>query len=320
MSPRRRQPEYFGGTKRPPPEHGIKLHKAGTTWWGERWIAALESVLRGDSGRLARGRTYARAGRTHDLTVQQGTVHARVTGSRAEPYQVTLALTKLPDETWARAVEGMAQRAQFAAELLASEMPRAIDEVFLALGSSLFPRVRADLSTTCSCPDWGDPCKHVAATHYVLGEALDRDPFLLFELRGRTKERVLAELRSARSGSGATPAAIDGSAPDAGAPHVSFEELRSRAYDGPLSALPDLHFSFEPPPVHGAVLRQLGTPAAWSSSLSPAETLLPIVQRAAASARELALKESAKAPEDAAADPGPRAGEGRSAAGAKKRR
>src|SRR6185503_13205308 len=54
--------------------------------------------------------------------------------------------------------------------------------------------------TSCSCPDWGDPCKHVAATHYVLGEALDRDPFLLFELRGRTKRQVMDALRAARSG------------------------------------------------------------------------------------------------------------------------
>ena len=52
--------------KKPPPERGIRMKKAGTTWWGQRWIEALESVLRGDAGRLARGRTYARAGRTHD--------------------------------------------------------------------------------------------------------------------------------------------------------------------------------------------------------------------------------------------------------------
>ena len=85
-------------------------------------------------------------------------------------------------------------------ELLAGQMPQAIDEVFVEAGVSLFPKQRADLKTRCSCPDWGDPCKHVAATHYVLGEAFDRDPFLLFELRGRTKHEVLSALRSARGG------------------------------------------------------------------------------------------------------------------------
>jgi uncharacterized Zn finger protein len=82
-------------------------------------------------------------------------------------------------------------------------MPQAIDEVFVAAGVSLFPKQRADLRTSCSCPDWGDPCKHVAATHYVLGDALDRDPFLLFELRGRTKDQVLDALRAARGGADA---------------------------------------------------------------------------------------------------------------------
>jgi uncharacterized Zn finger protein len=70
-------------------------------------------------------------------------------------------------------------------------MPREIDQAFAP--ASLFPR-RA-LETDCSCPDWANPCKHVAATHYVLGEAFDKDPFLLFELRGRSKEAVLQSLR-----------------------------------------------------------------------------------------------------------------------------
>ncbi|MET0384785.1 MAG: SWIM zinc finger family protein, partial [Polyangiales bacterium] len=191
------------GPKKPPPEHGIKMKKAGTTWWGQRWIDALVQVLGGDGGRLSRGRTYARAGRTHDLTVAGGEVTAKVTGSRATPYAVTITLPLLDDTSWQAAIAGMVAQAQFAAALLGGEMPQDIDAVFQAAGSSLFPRERRDLKTSCSCPDWGDPCKHVAATHYVLGEALDRDPFLLFELRGRTKQQVLEALRAARSGSAA---------------------------------------------------------------------------------------------------------------------
>ncbi len=45
--------------KKPPSAHGIKTKKAGTTWWGKRWIEVLEHVLLVDSGRLARGQTYA---------------------------------------------------------------------------------------------------------------------------------------------------------------------------------------------------------------------------------------------------------------------
>jgi uncharacterized Zn finger protein len=157
------------GPKKPPPEHGIKVNKAGTTWWGQRWIEALQSVLGADSGRLSRGKSYARAGRTHDLSVTQGKVTAHVTGSRETPYAVEIRLSQLSDDEWRTSIEQMAEKAQFAAELLAGEMPRGIDEAFRAAGTSLFPQKRADLATDCSCPDRGDPCKNYAATHYVHG-------------------------------------------------------------------------------------------------------------------------------------------------------
>jgi uncharacterized Zn finger protein len=162
-------------------------------------------------------------------------------------------------------------------------MPQDIDEVFQAASVSLFPKQRSDLDTECSCPDWGDPCKHVAAAHYVLGEALDRDPFLLFELRGKTKEQVLAALRIAR-GADSEP-----NASDAETPSVTLEQLRAEDYDRPTAALPALDFSFDETQHHAAVLQQLGAPAAWSGEQSPADILAPLVRAAAESARRLAL-------------------------------
>lgn len=312
MSFWRRKPRP--AARKPPPEHGIRLKKAGTTWWGQRWIEALEHVLLGDAARLARGRTYARAGRTHDLVVKGGKVTAKVTGSRATPYKITIALTELEASAWARAIEGLAQKAQFSAELLAGQMPQAIDEVFLEAGASLFPTQRADLATSCSCPDWGDPCKHVAATHYVLGEALDRDPFLLFELRGRTKEQVLAALRLARGGSSEPAAASPPTAKKRGKPKatpttdtgtetgtetdvptVQLGKLEAGSYDEPRQPLPAMHFAFDQPFTHGAVLRQLGAPATWEGQASPAEILAPLVRAAADTARRLAMAEPAEA-------------------------
>jgi uncharacterized Zn finger protein len=273
------------------------MKKAGTTWWGQRWIEALENVLRGDSARLARGRTYARAGRTHDLVVKGGKVTAKVTGSRATPYKITIELTELSAPAWKKAIDGLAKKAQFSAELLAGQMPQAIDEVFVEAGVSLFPKQRADLKTSCSCPDWGDPCKHVAATHYVLGEALDRDPFLLFELRGRTKEQVLDALRAARGGVGETPANKAGKSKAAPAdatidvPTVKLGKLKAAEYDKPREPLPALRFSFDEPVAHGAVLRQLGAPTAWESDASPADVLAPLVRAAAETARRIAMAE-----------------------------
>lgn len=272
--------------KQPPPTHGIKIKKAGTTWWGQRWLGALREVLRGQPGRLERGKTYARAGRTHDLRVESGKITALVTGSRRTPYEVRMELSPIESSVWDAAIAAMAKKAQFSAELLAGQMPVEIDEVFLPLGASLFPRERAELKTECSCPDWGDPCKHVAATHYVLGEALDRDPFLLFELRGRAKDAVLAALRRARV---ATAPLDEAPAAEAAAPKVTLSNLAPADYDKPRAPLPALQFSFDEPFEHGALLQQLGAPPSWSGEQSPAEALAPVVRAAADNARRLAL-------------------------------
>lgn len=290
---------YKPAPKKPPPERGIRMKKAGTTWWGQRWISALEEVLRGDSGRLSRGRTYARAGRTHDLEVKDGKVTAKVTGSRSTPYKVTIELTQLGEAAWKKAIAAMAEKAQFSAALLAGKMPQAIDEAFIEGGVRLFPKQRADLKTSCSCPDWGDPCKHVAATHYVLGEALDGDPFLLFELRGKSKEQVLDALRAARGagdeaapkkGAKAKKSASATAAPEV--PTVTLGKVKAADYDRPRDAMPSMHFTFEAPVAHGAMLRQLGAPSAWTSEASPADVLAPLVRAAAETARRIAMTEA----------------------------
>jgi uncharacterized Zn finger protein len=281
----------LGGPKKPPPEHGIRMKKAGTTWWGQRWIEALQSVLSGDAGRLARGRTYARAGRTHDLVVKGGLVTAKVTGSRDEPYEIRIELGVLSDDIWRKALEAMAAKAEFAAELLQGQMPKDIDEAFKAAKSSLFPRRRSELVATCSCPDWGDPCKHVAATHYVLGEAFDVDPFLLFELRGRSKKAVLEALRQARSGEiGPTESGREALEPagEGAVASVEFGKVKIADYDRPREPLPVLSFSFDEQTGQGALLRQLGAPTTWRAAAPPADTLAPILRAAADRARRLA--------------------------------
>ena len=294
MSPRDRPRFYGSSIKQRPPDHGIRMKKAGITWWGQRWIEALEHVLRGDAGRLSRGRTYARAGRAHDLVVAGGKVTARVTGSRREPYTVQIELSQFSENSWTRAIGVMANKAQFSAELLAGTMPERIDDAFEGESASLFPQRRSELVTTCSCPDQGDPCKHVAATHYLLGEALDRDPFLLFELRGRTKQQVLSELRAVRVGDSTS---VDDDTANAEVPRVALDRVEPSDYDRAPEPLPALHFSFERPLNQGAVLKQLAKPSAWGDQNSPAESLAFLVTAAAEAARKLALAEAEPEPE-----------------------
>src|SRR5437588_12759165 len=93
----------------------------------------------------------------------------------------------------------MASQAIFAAKLLAGEMPQDIEEAFSAVQISLFPLATTDLDTDCSCPDWANPCKHIAAVYYLLAERFDEDPFLIFKLRGRTKEQIIQVLREKRA-------------------------------------------------------------------------------------------------------------------------
>lgn len=214
---------------------------------------------------------------------------ARVTGSRPTPYRVTMRLTPLPDRRWEKATKVMAARAIFAARLLSGEMPQEIDEAFRTSRASLFPEREKDLTTDCSCPDWANPCKHVAAVHYVLGEALDRDPFLLFELRGRDKSAVLAALRRLR-------AASDDAAPPPAGEHdespatITLKGITPERYDSYREPLGDLRFHIGAPAVQGAVLRQLGAPPSWRLPVTPLQLLQPAVTRAAALARELALR------------------------------
>ena len=184
------------------PSHGIKAHTRrgafGKTWWASRWIAALERLV--NPARLARGRTYARQGQVISLEVDGDGVRATVQGSRPEPYRVTIAFKRLTDAEWERVIDAMSAEALFAARLLSGEMPEQIEEVFAAAGTSLFPATEGDMRTLCTCPDWANPCKHIAAVHYLLGERFDEDPFLMFLLRGRSREEIVAALRARRAG------------------------------------------------------------------------------------------------------------------------
>ena len=269
------------GPKPPPPAHGIKIKTVGTTWWGQRWTAALEKMSPAYASRLARGKTYARTGRVSDLAIATGAVQASVTGSQPRPYAITITLAPLDAATWTAAIATLAAKARFAAELLAGEMPKDVDEAFRAGGASLFPSTPGELLTTCSCPDHANPCKHVAATHYVLGDAFDRDPFLLFELRGRTREEVLAATRAARGAEPAVPVEVT--------PAVRLGKLREVDYDAWRGPRPSLKLSFAAPERHAAVVASLGKPGSWREKASPAELLIPIVQSASTQAIAIAL-------------------------------
>lgn len=193
--------DWYPKPSKPKPAAGIKAKsqrgKIGESWWADKWIKALEPLL--DAGRLSRGHSYARSGQVLNLDIGAGVVTSRVQGSRATPYKVKIAVKTLTPTEWSKVVDALAEQAIFAAKLLAGEMPKDVETAFWAAHVSLFPTQRADLVTDCSCPDYANPCKHVAAVYYLLGERFDKDPFLIFHLRGKDKEQLLADLRQRRS-------------------------------------------------------------------------------------------------------------------------
>ncbi|MEH1927985.1 SWIM zinc finger family protein [Nostoc sp.] len=171
--------------------------QASREWWSQQWLDLLDSYR--FKKRLERARNYARQGNVLSIEFKGAKVLARVQGSEIEPYKVSLSLEPFSDEQWGYVIETMSQRAIFAAKLLAGEMPQNIEEVFTANGLSIFPFTLADIQSKCSCPDKVNPCKHVGAVYYQLGDRFSEDPFILFQLRGRTKEQIISDLRHLRS-------------------------------------------------------------------------------------------------------------------------
>jgi uncharacterized Zn finger protein len=226
----------------------------GEEWWSRRFIDVLESF--GMQTRLARGRNYARAGQVLSLDIGTGHVTAQVQGSRVKPYKVILTVDPLTKPQWRKVERALAARAVFRARLLAGEMPAEIEEIFADCGTPLFPRSARDLSMTCSCPDWGVPCKHVAAVCYVLAEAFDDDPFAMLAWRGKGREQLLAALRSLTA-----PAAEDAGKPGEGPDRPLAEcvdgfwasglsPARLRALPSAAAAPADLLLrGFEPPAI-----------------------------------------------------------------------
>ncbi len=228
----------------------------GEQWWSRRFIAVLDSY--GMASRLQRGRSYARRGQVIEFTLAAGKVTARVQGSRPDAYRVALTVRPLTGAQWQKVEARLKSQALFRARLLAGEMPAEIEEVFASCGTPLFPQTAADLTMSCNCPDWGVPCKHLAAVCYVLAEAFDDDPFALLAWRGRERAELLTALRGRPPAAPPAPSASGNTAPGNTAPG------HSAPGDSPaLAALAGV-----------TATAAADDPAAfWSPGLSPARLL-----------------------------------------------
>jgi len=267
---------YFPASRPHRVSGGIKAQSQrgafANRWWAKRWIGTLERFNIG--ARLGRGRSYARQGQVLDIEIASGEVKARVQGSEREPYRVSIKLKPLSAADWQKLTEAMTEEARFSAKLLAGEMPEDIEQVFAAEGLSLFPRTHGDLATDCSCPDYSNPCKHIAAVYYLLGEAFDNDPFLMFRLRGMERDALLAQLGETAGAEGDEDAAAEPEPlPEQPSAFWTMPPLPENA-TGALAA----------PAQPAALLRRLGPFPFWRGEASPLESLEPVYAAMAAGA------------------------------------
>lgn len=174
-------------------------------WWASAWIATFEERSRLDPNRMPRGLEYAASGLVRDLVLMPGETRAKAQGRMTVPYEIRIRVRPFTDEEWDRVLDVISADVGRAAALLDGELPPEIAHDVACTGLDLVPGV-AEVGPRCTCPDDAEPCKHSAGACYLVADALDADPFVLLLLRGRTRDEILAGLRSRRRAAEPGPA------------------------------------------------------------------------------------------------------------------
>ncbi len=250
---------------------GGKKALGGDRWWAKRWIDILKSFNMG--ARLTRGATYARSGQVLDIVISGGRVDARVQGSRKTPYSVVIEIAPISPEKWDRVIPKLSGQAHYAALLLSGEMPEDIENVFNEAKCPLFPDSERCMESDCTCPDWANPCKHIAAVYYIMGEEFDRDPFLIFTLRGMTREELLAKM-------GLIPAAGPDDFSLIAYPSDPLPDNPREFWKGGTVSASLPADTLVQPAISASLLRRLGVFPLWKGSYSVFNTLETVYREA----------------------------------------
>lgn len=254
-----------------------------TSRWGERWLALVDDGAPQTVRRLNRGSTLLRSGRVSDVRIRPGIATARVQGTTATPLGIEISVPAMSDDEWDRVAAVLAAQVRHRARLLAGQVPDSLEAELESAGVHLFPS-RADIATDCRCDDRADVCDHVAAVWLAVGRLVEDDPFVWLRLRGRGRERLLAQV--------ATLHGADAAAGDTG---VEPASLADRPWVAAGTDLDDLEVGpAETPRTSAGPLRMLGDPPGWAGGVGAGELFAPLVERGAAWA--------AVAAEDAGAD------------------
>lgn len=249
------------------------------TWWGQKFIKAIEVLT--DSGRLSRGRSYARGSKVKSFEINNEAVTAQVRGSvnpyfgvHKEPlYETTITFEPFTQAQWSEAIALISSKASLISRLLLNEIPDNIEESFQQLGLNLLPTSEKDFKSACSCPDYSNPCKHIAGVYYLVAAELDQDPFLLFSLRGLSRSALLKELAKSPLGKAlSAELQLEPPAPrQAESYYAMLQTTPATSLDGDLRSfwqgrkqIPQSIEMLAPPPVPGIPVKKQGDfPAFW---------------------------------------------------------
>lgn len=247
----------------------------GARSWVEQWGAVVDNPRL--HRRVARGRQFHRSGRVSGVRASTGLLSGRVQGTRATPHFVEIAVGAWDDEQWAYVIDVLASQVRHSARLLAGLVPEGLEAELEAAGIAFFPTL-SELDVTCACGDSAVVCAHAAAMWEAAAELLEGDPFLVLRLRGRGRERLLADLAAARQGN--LPAGHEA--------RLVIDNLEAEGWTRARASLDELHLPvLSPAPTPAAPLKLLGDPPQWAGGVSAWDLFRPLVERAASYAREL---------------------------------
>ena len=255
------------------------MSKFSRTWWGQQFIEAIEALT--DSGQLSRGRSYAKGRKVESFEINNEAVTAQVRGSvnpyygvHKEPlYRTTITFEPFTQAQWSEAIALISSKASLISRLLLGEIPENIEETFQPLGLTLLPNSEKDFESDCSCPDYSNPCKHIAGVYYLVAAELEQDPFLLFSLRGLSREALIKELAKSPLGKALSAGLrLESPVPQPdGSYYTALQTTTIDSSEGDLKTfwqgnkqLPQSVEMLAPPPVSGIFVKKQGDfPAFW---------------------------------------------------------
>jgi uncharacterized Zn finger protein len=218
--------------------------------------------------RLGRGRNYAEAGQVAELTIEEGMVKAVVQGVKKDPYTSTIKFRTLSDAAKNQVVNELRANPVLIARLLVGDLPLEIENILRKAKCPLFPDRRDDLESRCNCPDWANPCKHLAAVYYLLGEEISKNPMLLLKLRGVSRSDIFKEGRKSAK-------------PEKAAEERKYDTKSEHLYGDKIESDPDFG-SEEKAGTNAPLIHRLGALPFWRGQDRFIDTLEHLYDRAAA--------------------------------------